>query len=58
MVTNVKMSASTGNPNTFSINVIDLSLVMSTSLCNRIYRLNSQHLMKLCGDVNCGGDQH
>lgn len=58
VVTNVKNFASTGKPNSLSINVTDLSLVMFISICSRIYRLNSQHLLKLCGDVNCGGDQH
>jgi hypothetical protein len=58
VVINVKISASTGNPKSLSINVTDLSLKMFISLCSRIYRLNSQHLLELCGNVNCGGDQH
>jgi len=39
VVTNVNVSASTGNPNPLSINIIDPSLVMFISLCSRIYRL-------------------
>ena len=58
VVTNVKISASTGNANFLSIQVTYPSVLMFISLCSRIYRLNSQHLMKLCGDVNCSGDQH
>jgi len=38
-VTNVKVSASNGNPNSLSINVTDPSLVMFISLYSRIYRL-------------------